>query len=281
MTRDSARVDRVAEWALRLRRLVVQMAYESQTGHVGGGLSAADILAALYFEVLRVRPEQPEWPDRDRFILSKGHAAAVWYAALALRGYFPLDELESYRRHPTRLQGHPELGSPPGIEFMSGSLGHGLAGGLGMALGARVKANGARTYVLLGDGEVQEGLVWEASLAAVNFKLGSLCALLDYNHQQSGGSVESIAPLEPVVDKWKAFGWWVEELDGHDTAQLLQAFDRFTSRPAVGQPTFLVCHTVKGKGVSFMEGDNRWHGTAPDAAQYCQALAELGLEVLP
>jgi transketolase len=279
MSPASKRVERVRGEALALRRLVVQMAFESQTGHVGGGLSAADIVAALYFDVLRVRPEQPDWPDRDRFILSKGHAAAVWYAALARRGYFPLDELSTYRRHPTRLQGHPELGRPPGVEFMSGSLGHGLAGGIGMALGARVSGNGARAYVLLGDGEVQEGLVWEASLAAVNFKLGTLCALLDYNHQQSGGSVESIAPLEPVVDKWTAFGWRVEELDGHDAGQLLAAFDRFVARPAVGPPTFLVCHTVKGKGVSFMEHDNRWHSAAPDADRYRQALAELGPEV--
>jgi transketolase len=266
---------------LEIRRLVVRMAHESQSGHVGGGLSAADILAALYFDVLRVRPEEPEWPDRDRFILSKGHAAAVWYAALALRGFYPLEELATYRKHPTRLQGHPELGRPPGVEFMSGSLGHGLAGAIGMAIGARLNANGAQAFVLLGDGEVQEGLVWEASLAAPNFKLGNLCAMLDYNHQQSGGSVDAIEPLEPVADKWRAFNWVVEEVDGHDAGQLLAAFDRFVGRADGERPTFLVCHTVKGKGVSFMEGDNLWHGKPPDAEEYRRAMAELGVEVAP
>lgn len=275
------RVERVRQRALELRRHVVRMAYESQSGHVGGGLSAADIVAALYFDVLRVRPEEPDWPERDRFILSKGHAAAVWYAALAMRGFFPLEELATYRKFPTRLQGHPELGRPPGVEFMSGSLGHGLAGALGMALGARLLRNGARCYVVLGDGEVQEGLVWEASLAAVNLKAGNLCAMLDYNHQQSGGPLESIAPLEPVAAKWRAFGWIVEEVDGHDVAQILDALDRFIARADGDRPTFLVCHTVKGKGVSFMENDNKWHGAPRNAEEYRRAMAELGAEVTP
>jgi transketolase len=275
----ASRVERVRERALEIRRLVVRMAYASQTSHVGGGLSASDILAALYFDLLRVRPEEPGWPERDRFILSKGHAAAVWYAALALRGYFPMEELKTYRKFPTRLQGHPELGRPAGVEFMSGSLGHGLAGALGMALGARLNHNGARCYAVLGDGEVQEGLVWEASLAAVNLKAGNLCALLDYNHQQSGGSVDLIAPLEPVVDKWRAFGWVMEEVDGHDVEQLLAALDRFVERSRGEQPTFVVCHTVKGKGVSFMENDNRFHGSPPNKEEYVRAMAELGVDV--
>jgi len=275
----AARTETVRERALQIRRLVVRMAYQSQTAHVGGGLSASDILACLYFDALRVRPQEPDWPARDRFILSKGHAAAVWYAALALRGYFPLDELATYRKHPTRLQGHPELGRPPGVEFMSGSLGHGLAGALGMALGARLNADGARAYALLGDGEVQEGLVWEASLAAPKFKLGNLCALLDYNHQQSGGSVDVISPLEPVADKWRAFGWEVEEVDGHDVEELLGALDRFVARSKGHRPTFLVLHTVKGQGVSFMEDDNTWHGKPPNVEEYRRAMAELGVEV--
>ena len=228
-----------------------------------------------------MRPSEPDWPARDRFILSKGHAAAVWYAALALRGFFPLEELATYRKHPTRLQGHPELGRPPGVEFMSGSLGHGLAGAIGMALGARLNRNGARAHVLLGDGEVQEGLVWEASLAGPNFRLGNLCAMLDYNHQQSGGSVDAIAPLEPAADKWRAFGWLVEEVDGHDVGQLLAALDRFVERSEGDRPTFLVCHTVKGKGVSFMEGDNLWHGKPPNEEEYRRAMAELGVEGRP
>lgn len=280
-TTTSTRAEAVRRRALEIRRLVVRMAHQSQSGHVGGGLSAADILACLYLDVLRVRPEEPDWPDRDRFILSKGHAAAVWYAALALRGFFPLDELATYRKLPTRLHGHPELGSPPGVEFMSGSLGHGLAGSIGMALGARLNANGARCFALLGDGEVQEGLVWEASLAGPKFRLGRLCAMLDYNHLQSGGSVDVIAPLDPVPDKWRSFGWQVEEVDGHAVDQLLAAFDRFTARADGEAPTFLVCHTVKGKGVSFMENDNTWHGKPPDAEEYRRAMAELDQGVAP
>jgi len=280
-TSTATRADTIRRRALEIRRHVVRMAYESQSGHVGGGLSASDILACLYFDVMRVRPEEPLWPDRDRFILSKGHAAAVWYAALALRGFFPLHELATYRKLPTRLHGHPELGSPPGVEFMSGSLGHGLAGVIGMALGARLNDNGARCFVLCGDGEVQEGLVWEATLAAPKFKLGRLCAMLDYNHQQSGGSVDIISPLDPVADKWRSFGWHVEEVDGHDVDQLLAAFDRFAARQDGQAPTFLVCHTVKGKGVPFMENDNTWHGKPPDAAEFRRAMAELGEEVAP
>jgi len=278
VTTTATRADTIRDRAREIRRHVVRMAYESQSGHVGGGLSARDILACLYFDLLRLRPDEPGWPARDRFILSKGHAAAVWYAALALRGFFPLSELATYRKFPTRLQGHPELGRPPGVEFMSGSLGHGLAGALGMALGARLNGNGARAYALLGDGEVQEGLVWEASLAGPKFKLGNLYGMLDYNHQQSGGSVDVISPLEPVADKWRAFDWIVEEVDGHDVGQLLAAFDRFVARSDGDRPTFLVCHTIKGKGVSFMEGDNLWHGKPPDAAQFQQAMSELGEE---
>lgn len=262
--------------ALTLRRHVVRMAYESQTSHVGGGLSASDILAVLYFGVLRVRPEEPTWPARDRFILSKGHTAAVWYAALAERGFFPVEELATYRQPGTRLQGHPELGRPPGIEFMSGSLGHGLAGALGMALGARLAGHDARAYALLGDGELQEGLVWEAALAAPKFKAGNLCAILDYNHLQSGGSLDTIMPLEPLAGKWRAFNWHVEELDGHDVAALLAAFQRFAARAHGDRPTCLLCHTVKGKGVSFMEGNNRYHGSPPNEEEYRRALAELG-----
>lgn len=277
----ASRADRatdIREKALTLRRHVVRMAYESRTSHVGGGLSAADILAVLYFGVLRVRPEEPSWPARDRFILSKGHAAAIWYAALAERGFFPVAQLATYRQPGTDLQGHPELGRPPGIEFMSGSLGHGLPGALGMALGARLAGHDGRAYALLGDGEIQEGLVWEAALSAPKFRAGNLCAILDYNHLQSGGAVESISPLEPLADKWRAFNWHVEELDGHDVVALLGAFERFQARASGDQPTLLLCHTVKGKGVSFMEHDNKWHGSPPDEEDFRRAMAELGGE---
>lgn len=264
--------------ARTLRRHVVRMAFESGTSHVGGGLSAADILAVLYFAVLRVRPADPAWPARDRFILSKGHAAAIWYAALAERGYFPVEQLATYRRPGTALQGHPELGRPPGVEFMSGSLGHGLPGALGMALGAKLAGHDARAFALLGDGEIQEGIVWEAALSAPKFRAGNLCAILDYNHLQSGGAVDTIAPLEPLAAKWRAFNWHVEEVDGHDVGALLAAFERFVARAGGAQPTFLLCHTVKGKGVSFMEHDNKWHGSPPNEDEFRCALAELDAE---
>lgn len=269
----------VRQMALTLRRHVVRMAFTSGTSHVGGGLSAADILAVLYFGVLRVRPAEPAWPQRDRFILSKGHAAAIWYAALAERGFFPVEQLSTYRQPDAALQGHPELGRPPGIEFMSGSLGHGLPGALGMALGARLAGHDGRAYALLGDGELQEGLVWEAALSAPKFRAGNLCGIIDYNHLQSGGSVDTIAPLEPLAAKWRAFNWHVEEVDGHDVVALLAAFERFTTRANGDQPTLLLCHTVKGKGVSFMEHDNKWHGAPPNEEEFHRAMAELGEEV--
>ncbi|MHB1133987.1 MAG: transketolase [Chloroflexota bacterium] len=262
--------------ARALRRDIVHMAHRSQTAHVGTSLSCADILTVLYFGVMRLRPAEPCWPERDRFIMSKGHGCSALYAALAQRGFFPLEELHTYRQLGSRLQGHPELNKLPGVEFMSGSLGHGLAGGLGMALGNRMDGRDRQIYVLVGDGELQEGLNWEAILAAPNLREDNLIGILDYNRWQSGAAVEDTMSLEPVADKLRAFGWHVEELDGHDLAALLAAFSAAQTRH--GQPTFLVCHTVKGKGVPFMEDNNTYHSKAPDADEYARALAELGLE---
>ena len=266
----------LAGMARVLRRHILDLAYESQTAHVGTSLSCTEIVTALYFGVMRLRPQEPDWPDRDRFIMSKGHGCSTLYAALAERGYFPQEELRTYRQLGSRLQGHPELGKLPGVEFMSGSLGHGLAGGLGMALGNRLDGRDCQVYVLVGDGELQEGLNWEALLAAPRFRADNLIGILDYNHWQSGGAVEATMPLEPVVDKLRAFNWYVAELDGHDLSALLAACQ--DARERQGQPTFLVCHTVKGKGVAFMEHDNLWHGKAPSRAEYERALAELAGE---
>ena len=263
----------LARRARAVRRHIVTMAHRSQTAHVATSLSCADIITALYFGVMRLRPSEPTWPDRDRFILSKGHGCSALYAALAERGFFPVDELRTYREPLSRLQGHPELGRTPGVEFMAGSLGHGIAGGLGMALGNRLDGRDRQVYVLVGDGEIQEGLNWEAILAAPRFHEDNLIAMLDYNRWQSGGAVEATMPLEPVADKIRAFGWHVEDLDGHDLAGLLAAFA--AARERKGVPTFLVCHTIKGKGVSFMEDNNLYHGKAPSDDEFARAMAEL------
>jgi len=262
------------EKARRIRCDALWMAHLSNTGHVGGSLSCADIVATLYFGIMRLRPEDPHWPDRDRFIMSKGHCCSAWYSALAERGYFPREELPTYRKIGSRLQGHPELGKTPGVEMTAGSLGHGLSAGIGMALGGKLDKKDYRVFVLIGDGEIQEGLNWEAIMSAPNFHLDNFVAILDRNGHQSGGAVDQIMPLGDMADKWRSFGWDVLEIDGHDIPSLVDAFSRAPRK--LGVPTFVLCNTVKGKGVSFMENDNLWHGKAPDRDQLERALEEIG-----
>jgi transketolase len=269
-------IDLLREKARRIRADALWMAHLSNTAHVGGSLSAADIVATLYFGILRVRPEEPKWPDRDRFIMSKGHTCSAWYSALSERGFIPREELLTYRKLHSRLQGHPDMAKMPGVEMTAGSLGHGLPAGLGMALAARLDGKDYRTYVMLGDGEIQEGLIWESALAAPNFKLDNLVAILDNNGMQSGGAVADIAPLGDIGAKWRAFGWDVIELDGHDIPALVAAFQSVPRQ--AGVPTFILANTVKGKGVSFMENDNLWHGKAPDREQLEQALGEIRMK---
>jgi len=262
------------EKARRIRCDALWMAHLSNTGHVGGSLSSADIVATLYFGIMRLRPEDPHWPDRDRFIMSKGHCCSAWYSALAERGYFPREELPTYRKIGSRLQGHPELGKTPGVEMTAGSLGHGLSAGIGMALGGKLDKKDYRVFVLIGDGEIQEGLNWEAIMSAPNFHLDNFVAILDRNGHQSGGAVDRIMPLGDMADKWRSFGWDVLEIDGHDIPSLVDAFSQAPLK--VGVPTFVLCNTIKGKGVSFMENDNQWHGKAPDRDQLERALEEIG-----
>ena len=260
--------------ARRLRRHAVRMIAEANSGHPGGSLSAAEIVTALYFGgVLRHDPQHPDWPDRDRFILSKGHGVPILYAALAERGYFPVDELLSLRQVDSRLQGHPVQGMTPGIEASTGSLGQGLSIGIGHAIAGRLDGKQFRTWVLLGDGECQEGQVWEAAMAAPNYELDLLTAIVDCNRYQLDGAVEDIQSLAPFADKWAAFGWNVLEVDGHDMAAVLEAM-----RVAMhhrGQPTCIIATTVKGKGVSFMEHNNEFHGKAPTSEQLEVALTQL------
>jgi transketolase len=259
--------------ARRLRRHVVAMIATAGSGHPGGSLSAADIIAALYFRVLRHRPAEPGWPDRDRFILSKGHAAPILYAALAEAGYLPVSELSTLRKLDSRLQGHADRKFTPGVEMSSGSLGMGLSFGVGVSLAARMDSRLCRTYVLLSDGECEEGQTWEAALSAAHFKLDNLVAIVDYNGIQLSGWTRDIMNLEPFGQKWQAFGWHTVDIDGHDIDQILSALEG--ARAVTGKPTLIVAHTIKGKGVSFMENNVAFHGKAPSQEEAERALKEL------
>ena len=268
-----AEIEELESKARVLRKHIIQMTCEAGSGHPGGSLSAADIVAALYFHELRLEPSRPDWPDRDRFVLSKGHAAPVLYAALAERGFFPVEELMTLRKLGSRLQGHPDMRKVPGVEMSTGSLGQGLSAANGMALAARLDRKDYRVYVLLGDGEIQEGQVWEASMAVAHYKLDNVTAFLDHNGFQIDGPVREVMSPEPVVDKWRAFGWHVIEIDGHNMNQIISALDE--AKTVRGCPTMIVAETVKGRGVSFMEGQVGWHGVAPKPAERERALAEL------
>jgi transketolase len=250
-------------------------------GHPGGALSAADLLVALYFSELRIRPDEPLWPGRDRFVFSKGHACEAYYATMALRGYFPVDELATFGRFGTRLQGHPDLTSLPGVDMSSGSLGMGLSAGFGMALGAKLAGSGQRVYVMLGDGECQEGSVWEAMWIAPRYGLGGLVAIVDFNRlQQTPWPPGGVGPrehpwdLERFARQWDAAGWHVQDVDGHDMARILAAFEG--ARAVTDRPSAIIARTVKGKGVSFMEDDAAWHSKVMSEAEVAAALEELG-----
>ncbi|MGD8470337.1 MAG: transketolase [Desulfobacterales bacterium] len=273
MSQKPMSVEELEKMAVIIRCDIIDMICTAAAGHPGGSLSAADVVTALYFRVMRIDPKNPDWPDRDRFILSKGHACPVWYAALAERGYFDKSNLKTLRRMGSILQGHPDMRKTPGIDMTAGSLGHGLSAGLGMALSGKLLQKDYHVFVIIGDGESQEGSIWEASMAAPNFKLDNLTAILDYNHLQNDYSLEDIMPIHPAVDKWKAFGWHVLDIDGHDMAQVVQALEE--AKAHRGAPTMIVANTVKGKGVSYMENVCEWHGKAPCQEEADQALEEL------
>lgn len=260
--------------ACKIRQDIIRMLGESKSGHPGGSLSAADIVTTLYFHEMKVDPQNPKNPERDRFVLSKGHAAPVLYAALAEKGFFPVEELMTLRKLNSRLQGHPSMKHLPGVEMSTGSLGQGLSAANGMALAGKLDGRSYRVYVLLGDGEIQEGQVWEAAMAGAHYKLDNVVAFLDHNGLQIDGPVREIMSPEPVADKWRAFGWHVEEIDGHDFNEIIQALAK--AKQVKGKPTMIVAKTIKGKGVSFMENQVGWHGNAPSAEQTTQALNELG-----
>jgi transketolase len=275
---SDAKIRELEDKARLLRRHILKMTHQVQSGHPGGSMSACDIVTALYFDVLRVDPDNPTWPDRDRFVLSKGHACPVLYAALAERGFFPVKELMTFRRINSRLQGHPELGTTPGIENAAGAEGQGLSFGVGLGLAARLDRKAWRVYCLLGDGEQDVGQTWEAALAGAKYHLDNLTAFIDRNGIQQEGRTEEIMPIEPLADKWEAFGWNVLTINGHDMRQILEGIDEAQSHK--GQPTVIIAKTTKGKGVSFMENVVRYHGAATSDEELKRALAELG-EAIP
>jgi transketolase len=270
---SSLSVKQMEAIAKRLRRHIISMTGKAGSGHPGGSLSAVEIVTALYFKVLRHKPQDPCWADRDRFILSKGHAAPLLYATLAECGYFPVDELATLRQLDSRLQGHTDRVATPGVEMSAGALGQGLSFAIGVALAGRLNSQDYRVYVLLGDGECDEGQIWEAAMAAAHFKLDNLVAIVDNNGQQIDGWNRDVMSLDPFNKKWQAFGWHVIEVNGHHLTQLIEAFDQ--AKLVKGKPTVLIAHTIKGKGVSFMENNPDFHGKAPNAEEVEIALKEL------
>ncbi len=263
--------------ALYLRLMTLEIIYRRQAGHPGGSLSAADILTALYFNKMRVDPNNPQDPERDRFILSKGHASSILYAVLAEKGYFPKEDLFEWGSMDCHLQGHPDR-KTPGVDMSTGVLGHGINVGAGLALAAKLNEKSYRTYVLLGDGECQGGIIWEGAMTAGKFKLDNLTLIVDYNDVQLDGFVHDIMPMEPFVDKWKAFNLAVIDIDGHNMRQILEALDK--AEHIHDRTTVIVARTVKGKGVSFMENSNKWHGNIPSEEQMNKARIELSKDTM-
>lgn len=257
-----------------IRKDIVSMICKSKSGHPGGSLSAVEILTALYFDQMNIDPTNPKMEDRDRFVLSKGHAAPALYATLAQRGYFAKEELNNLRQLGSMLQGHPDMKKVPGVEMSTGSLGQGFSVACGMAMAAKLDNAPWNVYALLGDGEVQEGIIWEAAMSAAHYKLDNMIAFLDYNGLQIDGEVESVMNINPIEDKFKTFGWNVITIDGHDFDQIFAALDM--AKDTVDKPTMIIAKTIKGKGVSFMENQASWHGSAPSEEQLEQALSELG-----
>lgn len=255
-----------------LREKALEMIYDAGSGHPGGSLSEAEIISVLYFQHLRVDPARPDWEERDRFILSKGHGCPTLYAALAERGFFPQEELKRLRKYGSILQGHPDMKRAPGIDISTGSLGQGLSAGVGMALGARCLERNIGIYVLLGCGELQEGQVWEAAMAAAHYRLGQITAIIDYNRLQIDGSNNQVMTIEPLRDKWEAFGWRVQVIDGHNVEEIIKALQ---SADQSSLPSVIIAETIKGKGVSFMENQVNWHGRSLTKQEFDIALAEI------
>lgn len=270
---DTALKKTLARAAVNIRKGALLAVYSGKSGHPGGSLSIADVLAYLYGKELRINPAKPDAPDRDRMVLSKGHCAPAWYAALALKGYFPWEKLQTFRCMDSMLQGHPNMQDTPGVDMSTGSLGQGISAACGMALSAQISKRDYRVYAILGDGELEEGEVWEAAMFAAQYHLDHLVAYVDNNGLQIDGKITDVMSPLPIPDKFRAFGWHVVEIDAHDLEQIEAAYTE--AKTVKGKPTVIIGRSVKGKGVSFMENQASWHGTAPNDAQYAQAIGEL------
>ncbi len=271
---DKTRIKELEEIARKVRIHVVKSTHAAGSGHPGGSLSATDIITTLYFEIMKHRPDEPGWKDRDRFVLSKGHGAPALYGVLAESGYFPVEEMMTLRKLGSRLQGHPDMLKVPGIDASTGSLGQGLSIACGMALAAKIDRELHMIYAILGDGEVQSGQIWEAAMFASHHKLDNMIVFLDRNQLQIDGSTEDVLSIEPIVSKWRAFGWHTQEINGHDIGEIAEAVGR--AKDIDGKPSVIIAHTIKGKGVTFMEGSLAFHGKAADDEQLEIALKELG-----
>ncbi|MFA5577684.1 MAG: transketolase [Tissierellaceae bacterium] len=261
--------------ANEIRKSIIRMLEKSKSGHPGGSLSAVEIMTALYFKEMNIDPGNPKWEDRDRFVLSKGHGTPVLYGTLAERGFFPKEELDSFRKIDSILQGHPDMKSTPGVDMTTGSLGQGLAAANGMALAGKLDHKGYRVYAMIGDGESQEGIIWEALMLSAHYKLDNLTVFLDYNGLQIDGKVSDIMNIEPIDEKYRAFGWHVIKIDGHSFDEIFAAIEE--SKQTKGRPTMIIANTIKGKGISYMENQAGWHGKAPSSEEAKIALEELGV----
>ena len=274
---DKAKEKQLMLTAAKARMLCVEAVYTAASGHPGGSLSCIDALTELYFDEMNIDPAAPAWEDRDRFVLSKGHCSPALYSVLALRGYFPTEDIKLFRSIKAHYSGHPDMRHVPGVDMSTGSLGQGLSAAVGMALAARLSGKSYRTYAICGDGEIEEGQIWEAAMSAAKWKLDNLCAFVDVNGLQIDGATADVMPAEPLDKKFETFNWNVISVDGHDFSQLADALAK--AKETKGKPTMILMHTVKGKGVSFMENQAGWHGKAPNAEQYAQAMSELEARV--
>ena len=269
-------IKELEEKAKQVRRGIIEAVYSNQSGHPGGSLSVADIMTVLYFNEMNINPENPNWEDRDRLVLSKGHCAPALYSCLANRGYFDVEELKTFRNINSRFQGHPDKNKVPGVDMTTGSLGQGLSSANGMAIAGKMDNKNYRVYCVLGDGEIEEGQVWEAAMAANKYKLDNLCVIIDNNNLQIDGTIEEVMSSYPIDEKFRSFGFEIIKIDGHNIDEILKAFE--VARNIKGKPTCIIAKTIKGKGISFMENQVGWHGKAPNEEQYKQAMKELKLE---
>lgn len=270
---EKLEIQELEKKARRIREDIIEEVYSAKSGHPGGSLSIADILTVLYFREMNIHPENPDWEDRDRFVLSKGHCSPALYSCLANRGFFPVEDLKTFRNINSYLQGHPDKNKVPGVDMTTGSLGQGLSSANGMAIAGKMDQKDYRVYCVLGDGEIEEGQIWEAAMAANKYKLDNLCVIVDNNNLQIDGTIEEVMSSYPIDKKFRSFGFQVINIDGHDIEEIIKAFE--VAKNVKGKPTCIIAKTIKGKGVTFMENQAGWHGKAPNEEQYNQAMEEM------